>query len=482
MAINIPKLPFKLPRIPIDRLGPRTRKILRIVGYVFFAIIVFVFALQMTFPYDRVKDKIIDAMAEKYEVTISSVERGWMPGRVYFHGFSIRSRQTKPDETITQVYIDRLEVDVGILSLIGGTISVDFDARLGDKRVGFGNLEGSLELASFGRGSTTIHIEGNSLPGDALPLRALLGLPMTGKLQFGVDAHLPVEKSKLGKTAINWQKATGSLSLTCPSGCTFGDGKTKLKPLLKNTRNQAMVGEGIDFGKVTMETLVAKATMKKGKLTLDKFETSSKDGQLKVDYMMTLEKEFGESMVAGCLRFKGSDDLLRREPKTHAAMSTTGAELRSDGLFHIRLTDRFKDMKRLNQECGPGTNTSNGEDFSRTANRPNLTVQPDQGTAPTPGSATPPPPTTPGSAAAGSPGEVTKPLTAAPAPTPPHDGGAAGSAVGSATGSGVVGGPPPTPASGAVQPGSAGHPADGKGSAGSAQPGEHVPPAQPPVE
>ncbi len=476
MAVNLPKLPFKLPRLPFDRLGPRTRKILRYVGYVFFALIVFVFALQMTFPYDRVKDKIIEAMSEKYDVTIGSVERGWMPGRVYFHNFSIRTRQTKPEETVTQFFINTLEVDVGVLSMLGGNIAVDFDATLGDKRVGYGNLEGSIKIASFGRGSITANVEGNTLPGDALPMRALLGLPMTGKLQFSISANLPVEKSKLGKTAINWQKAAGSLSLTCPSGCTFGDGKTKLKPLLKNTRNQAMVGEGIDFGKVSMDTLVAKATMKKGKLTVDKFDTTSKDGTLKIDYAMTLEKEFGDSMVAGCLRFKGSDDLLRREPKTHAAISTTGAELRGDGLFHIRLTDRFKDMKRLNQECGPGTNTnSNGEDFSRPASRPNLTVQPDTGGSGTGTAAAPP---------TGSPGETTKPtMPATPTPTPPPaDAAAAGSAVGSATGSGAVGGPPPTPASGAAPGSGVAHP-EGKGDHGSgAASGEQPAPQQPPVE
>ena len=432
---SLPKLPFKVPAV---NLGPRTRKILRYVGLGFFALIVFVFALQMTFPYDRVKEKAIEAMSEKYDVTIGKVERGWMPGRVYFKAVNIRPRPTKPDETVTPFYIDELEVDVGILSLIGGTISVDLDARIGDRKVGFGNLVGTLKIEKFGRGSITADFDGNSLPGDALPMRQFIGLPMTGKLQFSVNIHLPVEKSKMGRTAINWQKMRGGLSLACPSSCTFGDGKTKLKPLLKNTRNQVMVGEGIDFGKVTMDTMVAKVTIKGGKLTLDKMDATSKDGQLKVDYMMTLEKEFGESMVAGCLRFKGSDDLLRREPKTHAAISTTGAELRSDGLFHIRLTDRFKDMKRLNQECGSSANTGGGENFGGKSDRPNLTIQPDEAARP---SVTPPPTPTP------------EPMPATP---PAQDAGAATPATG------APGGPPATPPGegkeGREQPGSAGAP------------------------
>lgn len=441
MAITMPKLPFKLPRVA-DRLGPRTRRVLRYVGLALLALVIFVFALQMTFPYNRVKDKIIEGLADKYDVTIGSVDRGIMPGRVYFNSFTLRTRQTKPEETVTTFYIDRLEVDVGILSLLGGTISVSFDAKLGDAKVGYGHLSGDIKIAKYGKGDISASIDGDHVPSDALPMRALLGLPMTGKLVLDVDVNLPMEKSKLGKTSINWQKATGHLLLQCPSSCTFGDGKTKLKPLLKNTRNQVMVGEGIDFGKVTMDTMIAKATMKSGKLTLDKFDTTSKDGVLKVDYAMTLEKDFGESMVAGCLRFKGSDDLLRREPKTHAAISTTGAELRSDGLFHIRLTDRFKDMKRLNQECGPNTNTNrNGEDFrAAPAARPNLTVTPDVGTKPampaptpdvptpppaaTPPPATPPPATPTGSAVPGQPGGPptgAAPGSAVTAPIPPEE-------------------------------------------------------------
>src|SRR5205823_5420239 len=131
------------------------------------------------------------------------------------------------------------------------------------------------------------------------------------------------------------------------------DGKTKLKPLLKNRSNQVMVGEGIDFGKVDIDSLVARAEFKDGSFTVTKFDATSHDGELHIDYTMKLEPDIMDSMVTGCLRFKGSDTLLKREPKTYAAIQTTGAELRADGLFHITLADRLRDMKRLNQECGP---------------------------------------------------------------------------------------------------------------------------------
>lgn len=355
-------------------LGPRTRRVLRYVGLTFFALLTFVFALQMTFPYKRVKDKIVEGLSEKYEVTIGGVERGYVPGRVYFKAVTLRSRQTKPDEVVTTFFIKELEIDAGILPLIGGTIAVNIDAK-----IGVGTLSGTVKLGKFGRGDIAFNFTGENLPADSLPMRSALGLPMSGKLEFSINMNMPVEKPKNGKPGINWKNVTGGLSLACPSGCVFGDGKTKLKPIVKNTRQQAMVGDGIDFGKVTLDSLLAKVSFKDHKLTLDKFDARSKDGELKVDFTMALEKNLDESQVTGCLRFKGSEELVKREPRTAAALTTTGAELRGDGLFHIRLTDRFKTMKRLNQECGPGVSAvTNGEDFSRKPERPGLTVQPDE--------------------------------------------------------------------------------------------------------
>jgi type II secretion system protein N len=444
------------PRLP--PLGPRTRTVLRYLALIVFALVVFVFALQMTFPYDRVKDKIVDALSDKYEVTIGGVERGIVPGRVYFSAVTLRSRPTKEGETVSTLFIKKLELDAGILPLLSGNLSMDVEAQ-----IGAGTLTASFEIGTFGRGDIHAHVHGGQLPGDALPMKSLLGLPLSGKIEFDVSLHLPMEKSKLGKVAINWQKVAGAFSLGCPTGCTFGDGVTKLKPLLKNTRNQVMVGDGIDFGKITMDSLIAKATIKSGKLTLDKFDVKSKDGELKVDYMMTLEKSFDESVVAGCLRFKGSEDLVKRAPNTYAALTTTGAELRGDGLFHIRLSDRFKDMKRLNQECGAGASVVNQENFGGKPGRPTITTQPEEtrtGSAiaaptPTPMETPTPPPT--------------------PTTTPPSDAAVAsptgGSAMPPATGALPDGVPPAQITNDRVEPGMIN--ATGSGA---------TPPATPPPE
>ena len=52
-------------QLPHINLGPRTRKIVRYTGFTLLALVVFVIALQLSFPYDRVKDKLIEASADK---------------------------------------------------------------------------------------------------------------------------------------------------------------------------------------------------------------------------------------------------------------------------------------------------------------------------------------------------------------------------------------------------------------------------------
>lgn len=453
MAIS---LPFQV--------GPRTRRVLRYVGYALLAIVTFVFALQLTFPYDRVKDKIIESLSSKYDVTILEVERSIIPGKMYFKSIALRTRPAKSDDPVTVFNIKELEVNVGLLPLIGGTASVDIDATIGDAKNGYGHLAGNISIS---KSKTAIDLEGSDLPSENLPMREAIGLPTSGKIAFSVDLTLPNEKNKAGKVATNWQKAVGAIGFDCPRGCVFGDGKTKLKPKLKNARSQAFAEGGIDFGKISVDSMMARITIKGGQLELSKFDAKSQDGELHIDFSATLAPEFNDSMVAGCLRFKGSDALQKKEPKTFAALQTTGANLGPDNLFHIRLDGKFKEMKRLAQTCGPalkGANMDNpGGSGTGESSRPSITVQPPDpsltgsaGSATTP--PTPPPPAAP-TTDAGTP--TTAPNTATPpGPVDEHNptGGSAAGSGSAGSGSAVFDGTAPpepqtgTPAAGGEQP------------------------------
>lgn len=425
-------LPIRMPP-----LGPRTRKVLRVAGFVLLFLVTFVFALQWTFPFHRVRDKLVEVLSAKYEVEIGGVERGLIPGRVYFKAVTLRTRPAKADDVPTTFYIERLEIDVGLLALLGGTASADLDAKIGP-----GHITGSIGLS---KSNTSIHLDGDGLPSAMLPMKEAIGLPMSGKIDFTFDLELPNQKLKTGRAGPNWQKAEGGATFTCGSGCTIGDGKTKLKPKLKNTRSQAFAEGGIEFGKLEMQSMAIKVDIAKGHLTVKKFDTKSGDGELHVDFDMTLAQNIADSEVSGCLRFIGSEALLKRDARTHAAISTTGAPLGPDNLYHILLTGPVKQMKRLGKVCGSGGDDDDGK--ASGPSRPNLTIQPPDhppADAATPAFTPPSPPPEPAPPADAA---VTVPV---PGPEGEHAGSgaedpAAGSNPSAGSGSSAPGEPAPNP-------------------------------------
>lgn len=354
--------------LQLPHLGPRARKIARYVGFVLLALVTFVFALQMTFPFHRVKDKVVEVLSDKYEVTIGDVERGFIPGNMSFKAVSLRTRTTKSDDVPTTFFIERLDLGIGLFALLRGAASVKLDAKIGP-----GHIAGTIALS---RGATSIDIVGEDLPSASLPMREVIGLPMSGKVGFVFELELPNNKTKTGRVAADWPRAEGRIELTCPAGCMVGDGKAKLKAKLKNRAQQAFAEGGIDFGKVSIDSLLARVDIKGGKMKISRFDAKSTDGELHVDVEMALAQDMQSSNVTGCLRFKGSDSLLKREAKTHAAISTTGAPLGPDNLFHIKLDGPLREVRRIGAVCTPGAG-GGGSDSPVPSSRPNLTVTPE---------------------------------------------------------------------------------------------------------
>ncbi len=429
--------------VRLPQLGPRMRIVVKYVGLVFLALITFVFAVQATFPYHRVKEKLEVLASSKFDVQIREIDRGIIPGRFYLKDVTLRTRPSASDldrinalpdqkdrdtqlaQLVSTIYIERLEVDLGLLGLIRGTASVNLDAKFGA-----GSIAGNIAVSKSG---TSVHIVGNDVPSQTLPMREVLSnLPMSGIITFEVELDLPNEKLKTGKVGPNWEVATGTAELACPAGCTIGDGKSKLKLKAKNSRSQAFAGEGTDFGKVNIDTLLARIEMKDGKVDITKFEAKSPDVELNVDYTMTLQPELNESVVLGCIRFKGSEALKKREPRTFDQILLTGAARAPDGLDHIRLKGTFKDMKKLPEVCGPGISAVNIDSPGSTGapSRPALRVQPPDEPV-NPGSAvaipppTPTPPALPDAAVGGTDAAVAVPL-----PHPEHENTGSGSAEG----------------------------------------------------
>ena len=154
MALTLPRLP---------QLGPRTRKIVKYVGFVLLGLVTFVIAFQLAFPWARVKAKIEEVLSEKYDVSIADIEPGWMPGRVYLKMVTLTTRPTKPTDAKTSFGpIAELEINVGLIAAIRGNLNVDIDAKIGQ-----GRLKGNISASKDG---ASIDLTGRDLPAANLPI------------------------------------------------------------------------------------------------------------------------------------------------------------------------------------------------------------------------------------------------------------------------------------------------------------------------
>lgn len=387
-------------------LGPKMRKVVYFTGLFVLALVTFVFAVQATFPYDRVRGKIEALAGSKVDLKIENIERGIMPGVFYLEGVEMKTRPKQEDldkayaitdvkerdnalrALVTTIYVERMKIDIGLLAALGGTGSIDFNAVFGD-----GNIHGNITASKT---NLELHIVGDEVPSELLPMREVLSnLPMRGNVTFELAFELPTEKLKSGKTGPNWPKAVGELDFECAAGCVIGDGKSRLKLKPKNVRQQAFAAEGTEFGHINVQSLTARAEIKDGKLDLTKFDAKSSDVELYVEYSLTLTQVLDDSPVMGCVRYKPTDALRKREIKTYDQILLIGGLRHNEsGLDHIRLKGTFKDMKKLPELCTGGSDSGDPDAPSTgRSSRPKLTVQPDDPVKPaTPSPTIPTPP------------------------------------------------------------------------------------------
>jgi type II secretion system protein N len=312
-------------------LDERQRRILRWLGYPLLALLVFSFTLQLTFPYERVKDKIVELLSERYEVRIASASPTLLPGGMVLESILLESRPTRPDEEPTAIAIDRLTVDVGLLALLLGRVNVDLVAEMGEGEivgeVGVSSSELAVEI-----GTEDLDLE--SIPG----LKDALGLPMKGGLDAELSVTLPEQR---------WDLAEGSLSLSCPD-CVVGDGKSKIKPKAQSNprRPSFFAAEGLTVPALNLGDLEGRISIISGKGVIDHFAAKSVDGDLQIHGTVELGRTFGESRFGqACLKFRLSDALKQREAEFGNVPSLMGAPLDGEGFSNVIMSGKLAEMR-----------------------------------------------------------------------------------------------------------------------------------------
>ena len=348
-------------------LGRRGRFALKIGGYALLALVVFVYAIHLTFPYQRVRDKLIESLSAKYDVTIAGVERSLVPGRFSLTGVTLMSRPSVAGQPVTTMYFKRVEVDLKLLPLLGKRMVAGLDVSVDN-----GSIAGSVELD----GKTTIaNFTLKRVPLATLPgISDAVGLPMDGNADGKVALRLP---------GGDWTKAVGKLDLGCRVGCAVGDGVTKIYPKPQRPSDAALYRDGLTVPKVLIDRFAIGIDIAKGVASLRSFELVSQDGKVEVDFDIKLARAIGRSTINGCIRYQCLPEFQRKHP----GLCIGSPIVDEQGMLNIKLSGQVSRMRRLPQRCDTG---GGGDTVGGVPSRPTLDTIPDGDTV-MPVPVTPPP-------------------------------------------------------------------------------------------
>ena len=189
------------------------RQVWRYGAYPAFGLVVFLASLYLTFPYEKLRDRLVQTLQEgrQLEVSIGEVKPGWAGGLV-LQDVSVRPAAEGGDEPSAPLQISEARVGFGLLAALFGSLEADFSADLLQ-----GELEGEVESDEE---ATRLRLSAEGLAlGDFAWIPSAIGLPLLGTLQAEVDLTVPEGR---------FAKAEGSLELDC-SNCALGDGKSKFR-------------------------------------------------------------------------------------------------------------------------------------------------------------------------------------------------------------------------------------------------------------
>lgn len=320
-------------------MSPRLKKILTYVGFgAFYVFALLVFA-RLTFPYDRVKDRIVQEFDRRQSgpdakrLEIEDVSGHWLFG-IEAEGIRLTPKNPKPvlaeeakakaakkaskkkgkgkgdaegeDASAKKpegLAIDSLSASVSLFRMMFGTISVSFDVELGGGEIG-GSYLSNDEVSELELEVDEVSVAGLSI------LEDLVELPLEGTLAGTAEFIMP--EGKL-------QNADGSLDLTI-DGLAIGDGKAKIR-------------ETIALPKLQAGQLKLSAQATAGRLDLSDFSANGPDFELKSDGSIRLRDPFESSLADIRVRFQFKDKYKSKNDLTKGLFGAPNSNV--PGLFDL---------------------------------------------------------------------------------------------------------------------------------------------------
>jgi type II secretion system protein N len=306
-------------------MNARLRLVLRWVGYVAFYLFALLCFAYLTFPYQRLGDRIVHEFNARQtgpkpmRLKLGELSSYWMHG-VEAENITLTS-PGEPDEQGNPgkpkvLTIDAAHASVSLLRLLIGTVHVSFGARAFG-----GELSGYTSTPSEGR-ELEVELEDLDL-GQAPLIGDIVGLPLAGKLNGNIVLTMPEQKLS---------KADGTINLKV-GDLAAGDGKAKIRDAIALPR--------LDAGELTLD-----AEAKGGQLKIGTLTANGPDLKLDSEGTLRLRDAFDTSLLSLTLTFKFQDRYTSKSDITKSLFGGNGMP----GLFD--LDPKMKRAKRADGSYG----------------------------------------------------------------------------------------------------------------------------------
>ncbi len=268
----------------------------------FYLFALFLFA-RWTFPYDKLRDRLVLAFNQQQrdtngqqELRIDEIGPSWLTG-IRATNVRVLSPPSEAGKPPGELKVDEARASVSLFGLLfgstdvsaridgfGGTIKLDFDESSKERKV-------DLDLDSLNLGQ---------IP----PLTQGIGVPLEGTLAGAI---------KLAMADAKASKATGTLSIDIQD-VAVGDGKAKLAGLLALPR-------------LVVGTLSVAGEAREGVLKISKLSAGGKDVELIGEGKIQLRDALADSLCDLNVRFKINDAYRTKSETTKTLFGTPGSNI-----------------------------------------------------------------------------------------------------------------------------------------------------------
>jgi type II secretion system protein N len=315
------------------------------IGLPIFYLFCLVLFARWTFPYDKLRDRVVLTFNQQQretngqqELKIDELGPSWLTG-IGAKGVRLLGPPSEPGKPPSELKIDEARAGVSLFGLLFGSTDIDFRVDSFG-----GTIKGEWSDSSKER---KIDVALDALSFGLIPqVTQGLGVPAEGTLNGAIKLVMAEAKAS---------KATGSVSINAED-IAIGDGKAKIRGVLALPR-------------LVVGTLTFAGDAKDGVLKISKISAGGKDVEIQGEGRIQLREAIADSFCDLTVRFKINDAYRTKNDTTKSLFGAPGSTMpalfdldpkvkqskRSDGFYswHIHGPMSHPDVDAAPFSAGP---------------------------------------------------------------------------------------------------------------------------------